>query len=107
MNSNYKNDKNESSLDDNNNPTLLKDLKNEIDKLEKEKLELIKVVEELREKEIDLTIANDPDQIKNLEKERDETKKSATDSLTICSKMAEELIVLRDKLDKFYHNSNK
>ena len=107
MNSNYKNYKNESSLDDNNNPTLLKDLKNEIDKLEKEKLELIKVVEELREKEIDLTIAIDPDQIKILEKERDETKKSATDSLTLCSKMAEELIVLRDKLDKFYHNSNK
>ena len=107
MNSNYKNDKNESSLDDNNNPTLLKDLKNEIDKLEKEKLELIKVVEELREKEIDLTIANAPDQIKILEKERDETKKHATDNLALCSKMAEELIVLRDKLDKFYHNSNK
>ena len=38
MNSNYKIDKNESSSDDNNNPTLIKDLKNEIDKLEKEKL---------------------------------------------------------------------
>ena len=38
---------------------------------------------------------------------RDETKKSATDNLSLCSKMAEELIVLRDKLDKFYHNSNK
>ena len=107
MNSNYKNDKNESSSDDNNNPTLLKDLKNEIDKLEKEKLELIKVVKELREKEIDVTIANDPGQIEILEKERDETKKSATDNLSLCSKMAEELIVLRDKLDKFYHNSNK
>ncbi len=107
MNSNYNIDKNESSSDDNNNPTLLKDLKNEIDKLEKEKLELIKVVEELREKEIDLAIANEPEQIKNLEKERDETKKSATDNLALCSKMAEELIILRDKLDKFYHNSNK
>ena len=106
MNSNYKNDKNESSSDENN-PTLLKDLKNEIDKLEKEKLELIKVIEELREKNIDLTIAKDPEKIKIIEKERDETKKSATDNLALCSKMAEELIVLRDKLDKFYHNSNK
>ena len=106
MNSNYKNDKNESSSDENNH-TLLKDLKNEIDKLEKEKLELIKVIEELREKNIDLTIAKDPEQIKIIEKERDETKKSATDNLALCSKMAEELIVLRDKLDKFYHNSNK
>ena len=106
MNSNYKNDKNESSSDENN-PTLLKDLKNEIDKLEKEKLELIKVIEELREKNIDLTIAKDPEKIKIIEKERDETKKRASDSLSLCSKLAEELIVLRDKLDKFYHNSNK
>ena len=65
------------------------------------------MVEELREKEIDLAKANDPAQIKNLEKERDETKKSAIDNLALCSKMAEELIVLSDKYNKFYHNSNK
>ena len=43
--------------------------------------------------------------MKSLEKERDETKKRASDSLSLCSKLAEELIVLRDKLDKYNHNN--
>ena len=69
-----------------------------------EKLKLTKSVEELREKLIDLNIANNPEKIKLLEKERDNAKKSASDNLSLCSKMGEELIILRDKLDKFYHN---
>ena len=96
-------EKNDSSSDENNH-TLLKDLKNEIDELEKEKLKLLKSVEELREKYIDLNIVNNPEKIKLLEKERDENKKKASDKLEQCSKMGEELIILRDKLDKYYHN---
>ena len=106
-NNNYYSNEN-SNLNDKNendgNHILLKDLKNEIDKLEKEKLKLIKSVEELREKLIDLNIANNPEKIKLLEKERDDSKKNASDNLSLCSNMGEELIILRDKLDKFYHN---
>ena len=101
--SNENSNLNEKNENDGNN-ILLKDLKNEIDKLEKEKLKLTKSVEELREKLIDLNITNSPEKIKLLEKERDDSKKNASDNLSLCSKMGEELIILRDKLDKFYHN---
>ena len=86
------------------NNLLLKDLKNEIDKLEKEKLTLLKSVEELKERTIDLDIAKNPEKLKLLEKERDDLKKIASDKLLLSAKMGEELIILRDKLDKFYHN---
>ena len=105
-NKSINNEKNESSLDENNH-ALLKDLKNEIDKLEKEKLNLKTFIAELKEKVIDFNIANNPDNIKRLEEERDKTKKCASDSLLLCSKMAEELIILRDKLDKYNHDTNK
>ena len=88
---------------DESNQILLKDLKISIDVLEKEKLEAKKRVEELKEKLIDLNISNNNDKIKSLEKERDELKIKASNSLSLCSKMAEELIILRDKLDK--HNN--
>ena len=92
---------------DERNQILLKDLKISIDVLEKEKLEAKKRVEELKEKLIDLNISNNNDKIKSLEKERDELKIKASNSLSLCSKMAEELIILRDKLDKHNHFNQK
>ena len=83
--------------------SLLKDLKEEIDKLEKEKLDLVTEVDELREKTKNINIANNPEEILLLEKERDETKKTASEYLSMCSQLAEELIILRNKLDKFNH----
>ena len=101
---NYSNDlKNESNEE--RNQILLKDLKNKIDELEKEKLEIKNRVDELKERIIDLNISKNEEKMKSLEKERDETKKRASDSLSLCSKLAEELIVLRDKLDKYNHNN--
>ena len=101
---NYSNDlKNESNEE--RNQILLKDLKNKIDELEKEKLEIKNRVDELKERIIDLNISKNEEKMKSLEKERDETKKKASDSLSLCSKLAEELIVLRDKLDKYNHNN--
>ena len=101
---NYSNDlKNESNEE--RNQILLKDLKNKIDELEKEKLEVKNRVDELKERIIDLNISKNEEKMKSLEKERDETKKKASDSLSLCSKLAEELIVLRDKLDKYNHNN--
>ena len=101
---NYSNDlKNESNEE--RNQILLKDLKNKIDELEKEKLEVKNRVDELKERIIDLNISKNEEKMKSLEKERDETKKRASDSLSLCSKLAEELIVLRDKLDKYNHNN--
>jgi hypothetical protein len=38
-----------------------------------------------------------------LEKEREESKKSANHYLHLCSQLAEEVIVLRNKLDKYSH----
>ena len=101
---NYSNDlKNESNEE--RNQILLKDLKNKIDELEKEKFEIKNRVDELKERIIDLNISKNEEKMKFLEKERDETKKRASDSLSLCSKLAEELIVLRDKLDKYNHNN--
>ena len=101
---NYSNDlKNESNEE--RNQILLKDLKNKIDELEKEKLEVKNRVDELKERIIDLNISKNEEKMKSLEKERDEIKKRASDSLSLCSKLAEELIVLRDKLDKYNHNN--
>ena len=92
---------------DERNQILLKDLKISIDELEKEKLETKKRVEELKEKLIDLKISTNPEKFKLLEKERDELKLKASNSLSLCSKMAEELIILRDKLDKHNHLNQK
>ena len=89
------------------NHTLLKDLKNTIDELEKEKLETEEMIKELKERIIDLNISKNIETIKSLQKERDDMKKKASDSLILCSKMAEELIVLRDKLDRFNHDNQK
>ena len=92
---------------DERNQILLKDLKISIDELEKEKFETKKRVEELKEKLIDLKISTNPEKYKLLEKERDELKLKASNSLSLCSKMAEELIILRDKLDKHNHLNQK
>ena len=92
---------------DERNQILLKDLKISIDELEKEKFETKKRVEELKEKLIDLKISTNPEKFKLLEKERDELKLKASNSLSLCSKMAEELIILRDKLDKHNHLNQK
>ena len=92
---------------DERNQILLKDLKISIDELEKEKLETKKRVEELKEKLIDLKISTNPEKYKLLEKEKDELKLKASNSLSLCSKMAEELIILRDKLDKHNHLNQK
>ena len=67
-----------------NNITLIKSLKEEIESLEKNKC----ILEE---------------EIQSLEKIRNETKKKANHYLHICSQLAEEVIILRDKLDKYSH----
>ena len=85
----------------------LKDLKISIDELEKQKFETKKRVEELKAKLIDLNILNNQEKYKSLLKERDDLKLKATNSLSLCSKMAEELIILRDKLDKHNHLNQK
>ena len=41
--------------------------------------------------------------IQELENTRNETKKTATHYLHMCSQLAEEVIVLRDQLDKYSH----
>ena len=41
--------------------------------------------------------------IQALENERNESKKTATHYLHMCSQVAEEVIVLRDQLDKYSH----
>ena len=41
--------------------------------------------------------------IKNLEKEREEAKKNANQYLLLCSQLGEEVIVLRNQLDKYSH----
>ena len=101
----FNNDKIE--FTDERNQILLKDLKISIDELEKEKLETKKRVEELKEKLIDLNISKNQEKYKSLEKERDYLKIKASNSLSLCSKMAEELIILRDKLDKHSHLNKK
>ena len=94
-------------LTDESNQILLKDLKNSIDELEKEKLEAKNRVDELKEKIIDLSLLNNKEKYKLLIKERDVLKIKASNSLSLCSKMAEELIILRDKLDQYKHNNQK
>ena len=101
----FNNDKIE--FTDEKNQILLKDLKISIDELEKQKFETKKRVEELKAKLIDLNILNNQEKYKSLLKERDDLKLKATNSLSLCSKMAEELIILRDKLDKHNHLNQK
>ena len=105
-NNNYLNNEKIESTEESNH-TLLKDLKNTIDDLEKEKLETEERIQELKERIIDLNISKNIETFKSLEKERDDMKKKASDNLVFCSKMAEELIVLRDKLDRYNHNNQK
>ena len=105
-NNNYLNNEKIESTEESNH-TLLKDLKNTIDDLEKEKLETEERIQELKEKINDLNISKNIETFKSLEKERDDMKKKASDNLVLCSKMAEELIVLRDKLDRYNHNNQK
>ena len=116
MNSNSANNINSNNLYFNNekiesteesNHILLKDLKVTIDELEKEKLETEERIRELKERIIDLNIVNNKEKLESLEIERDKMKKKASDSLIICSKIAEELIILRDKLDRYKHNNEK
>ena len=42
--------------------------------------------------------------IQLLEKEREETKKTANHYLHLCSQLAEEVIILRNQLDKLAHS---
>ena len=105
-NNNYLNNEKIESTEESNH-TLLKDLKNTIDDLEKEKFETEERIQELKERIIDLNISKNIETFKSLEKERDDMKKKASDNLVLCSKMAEELIVLRDKLDRYNHNNQK
>ena len=99
--------KNKNNTNEENNQILLNDLKNKIDELEKEKLNLKQRVDELKERIIDLNIAKNEESIKSLEKERDDMKIKASNSLALCSKMAEELIILRDKLDNHNYTNKK
>ena len=101
----YNNEKIDSTEE--NNRALLKDLKNTIDELEKKKLETEERIKELKERIIDINIIENIEAFKSLEKERDSMKQKASNSLALCTQMAEDLIVLRDKLDKFNHINQK
>ena len=86
-----------------NNITLIKSLKEEIESLEKNKCILEEEISLLRK---NIKNIKKDEKMQSLEKIRNETKKKANHYLHICSQLAEEVIILRDKLDK-YSNLNK
>lgn len=58
---------------------------------------------ELRKKIKNIKKEDSHQKISLLEKEREESKKKANHYLHLCSQLAEEVIVLRNKLDKYSH----
>ncbi len=64
--------------------------------LEIDIIELRKKVKNMKREDINK-------KLKSLEKERDDAKKSANQYLLLCSQLGEEVIVLRNKLDKYSH----
>ena len=86
-----------------NNVTLIKSLKDEIEQLENEKGKLENEIISLRKNLKNMKKDDYTKKIQELENTRNETKKTATHYLHMCSQLAEEVIVLRDQLDKYSH----
>ena len=86
-----------------NNGTLIKSLKDEIEQLENEKGKLENEIIYLRKNLKNMKKDDYTKKIQELENTRNETKKTATHYLHMCSQLAEEVIVLRDQLDKYSH----
>jgi predicted nucleic acid-binding Zn-ribbon protein len=86
-----------------NNMALIKSLKEEIEQLENEKGKLEEEITMLRKSTKNMKKEDYTKKIQNLENTRDEAKKTATHYLHMCSQLAEEVIVLRDQLDKYSH----
>jgi predicted nucleic acid-binding Zn-ribbon protein len=86
-----------------NNGTLIKRLKDEIEQLENEKGKLENEIISLRKNLKNMKKDDYTKKIQELENTRNETKKTATHYLHMCSQLAEEVIVLRDQLDKYSH----
>ena len=86
-----------------NNGTLIKSLKDEIEQLENEKGKLQNDITTLRKNLKNMKKDDYTKKIQELENTRNETKKTATHYLHMCSQLAEEVIVLRDQLDKYSH----
>ena len=86
-----------------NNVTLFKSLKEEIEQLENEKNKLQNDITTLRKNVKNMKKDDYTKKIQALENTRNETKKTATHYLHMCSQLAEEVIVLRDQLDKYSH----
>ena len=86
-----------------NNVTLIKSLKDEIEQLENEKSKLQNDITTLRKNLKNMKKDEYTKKIQTLENTRNETKKTATHYLHMCSQLAEEVIILRDQLDKYSH----
>ena len=86
-----------------NNMALIKNLKDEIEQLENEKGKLEEEISMLRKTTKNMKKEDYTKKIQNLENTRNEAKKTATHYLHMCSQLAEEVIVLRDQLDKYSH----
>ena len=86
-----------------NNGTLIKSLKDEIEQLENEKGKLENEIISLRKNLKNMKKDDYTKKIQELENTRNETKKTATHYLNMCYQLAEEVIVLRDQLDKYSH----
>ena len=98
------NDYNNNSNNDN--FALIKSLKDEIEQLENEKGKLEEEIVLLKQNVKKLKKDDYSKKIQQLENIRNETKKTATHYLHLCSQLAEEVIVLRDQLDKYSHINN-
>ncbi len=105
-NTNKYNDINPYDINNQNNIALLKSLKEEIGQLENEKKNLQDEITQLRKNVKNLKKDDYSKKIQQLENIRNETKKTATHYLHLCSQLAEEVIVLRDQLDKYSHVNN-
>lgn len=64
--------------------------------MEKEIIEMRKKIKNIKREDYNKKIVF-------LEKERDDCKKTANNYLHLCSQLAEEVIVLRNQLDKYTH----
>jgi len=86
---------------------VIKSLKQNLDEYEQEKSKIEKEIIELRK---DIKMINKDDTAKRiqfLEKEKEENKKTANHYLHLCSQLAEEVIMLRNQLDKIAHTKKE
>jgi hypothetical protein len=78
-------------------------LREQIAMLEREKDDLEGDIGELRKKTKGLKKEDVNKKIKLLEREKEDSKKQANQYLMLCSQLGEEVIVLRNQLDKYSH----